>query len=335
MVVPVPATPAARHAVLQQAAEWYALLESGAASAADRAGWQRWLAADPLHAATWRQVQDISGQFRNLPPAPARATLMQPGAPGRRAFAAMLVAAVGGLACWRFTDADTGLATGITVAGTAAGYHSAVGQLRQLRLPDGGLLLLDTDSAVDIAYGPAARSIVVRRGRIHVATAPDVQQPARPLLVHTEQGVLRALGTRFEVVQQDGATRLQVEQGAVEITPHHGSPRVVPAGQGARFDAQAIAAPVVAAAPAWTRQLLLADNLRLDDFVHELSRYRHGYLGCAPEVAHLRLVGAYPLNDQDAVFAMLEASLPVRVRRTMPWWVTITARDPASRKNIF
>ena len=318
--------------ILQQAAEWWALLASNEAGASEQAKWQRWLDADPAHLAAWERVQTISGQFQRLPAAPAHAALSAGGAQGRRAFAAMLVAAVGGLACWRFTDADTGPATGITVAGTAAGYHSAVGQLRQLRLPDGGLLLLDTDSAVDIAYGPAARSIVVRRGRIHVATAPDGQQPARPLLVHTEQGVLRALGTRFEVVQQDGATLLQVEQGAVEITPHRGRPRVVPAGQGARFDAQAIAAPApaVAAAPAWTRQLLLADNLRLDDFVHELSRYRHGYLGCAPEVAHLRLVGAYPLNDQDAVFAMLEASLPVRVRRTMPWWVTITARDPAS-----
>ncbi|WP_193333340.1 FecR domain-containing protein [Duganella sp. FT27W] len=348
-----------RFIVLQQAAEWYALLESGEAGEREHVKWQRWLAADPLHAATWRQVQEISGQFRSLPQAPARAALMTGAPQSRRAFAAMLVAAVGGLALWKFAP---GMAAPDNVlAGTSAGYDSVVGQLRRLRLPDGGTLLLDTDSAIDIAYDTGARRIVLRRGRIHIDTAPDTQQPARPLLVQTGQGVLRALGTRFEVTLLDGRTRLRVEQGAVEITPHRNVARVVPAGAGAQFDTSTIdgetlpahgadaanaahaatrpgdyhwrggsapgtVPPAANAAPAWTRRLLLADNLPLGDFVRELSRYRRGYLGCAPEVAGLRLVGAYPLGDHEAVFAMLEDSLPVKVRHILPWWVTITAR---------
>jgi len=147
----------------------------------------------------------------------------------------------------------------------------------------------------------------------------------------------------------------------VEITPHRNAARVVPAGAGAQFDTSTIdgetlpahgadaapaahaasrpgdyqwpggsapgtVPPAANAAPAWTRRLLLADNLPLGDFVRELSRYRRGYLGCAPEVAGLRLVGAYPLGDHEAVFAMLEDSLPIKVRHILPWWVTITAR---------
>lgn len=315
-----------RYIILQQAAEWFALLESGEAGEAERAKWQRWLDADPLHAATWQQVQAISGQFRRLPPAPARAALAVGGAPGRRAFAAMLAAAVGGVALWQWG--------GVEPAGSEqmlanTGYGSGVGQLRQLRLPDGGILQLDTDSLAELDYGATARRIVLRRGRMHVSTAPDTRQPARPLLVQTAQGSLRALGTCFEVRQFDGRTQLSVEQGAVEITPWQGQPVVVPAGQGAQFDARHIVQPVSSspAAPAWTRRMLLADNLRLDDFLQELGRYRHGYLGCAPEVAHLRLVGAYPLDDQAAIFAMLEASLPVRVQQRMPWWVAVSARQ--------
>lgn len=313
-----------RYIILQQAAEWFALLESGEAGEAERAKWQRWLDADPLHAATWQQVQAISGQFRRLPSAPARAALSVGGAQGRRAFAAMLVAAVGGVALWQWGgEAGSG---DLALANT--GYGSGVGQLRRLRLPDGGIVQLDTDSMADLDYGATARRIVLRRGRIHVSTAPDMQQPARPLLVQTAQGSLRALGTRFEVRQLDGETQLAVEQGAVEITPRLGPSSVVPAGQGARFDARHAAAPLPAsaAAPAWTRKMLLADNMRLDDFLQELGRYRHGYLGCAPDVAQLRLVGAYPLDDQAAIFAMLEASLPVQVRQRMPWWVAVSAR---------
>lgn len=339
-----------RFIILQQAAEWYALLESGLAGERERAGWQRWLAADPLHAAAWRRVEHISGQFRSLPQAPARAALMTGQPHSRRAFAAMLVAAAGGLALWKLAP-HAGEPDDLA-AGSNASYDSAVGQLRRLRLPDGGALLLDTDSAVTLAYDGGARRIVLRRGRIHIDTAPDNRLPARPLLVETGQGVLRALGTRFEVALLDGCTRLRVEQGAVEITPRRSAARVVPAGAAAQFDAAAIegdtrpapaanqpaaanagndrapgtADSAATAAPAWTRRLLLADNLPLGDFVHELSRYRRGYLGCAPEVAGLRLVGAYPLADHASVFAMLEDSLPVTVRQILPWWVTITGR---------
>ncbi|PHV25920.1 Fe2+-dicitrate sensor protein [Janthinobacterium sp. BJB426] len=313
-----------RYIILQQAAEWFALLESDAAGEAERAKWQRWLDADPMHASTWQQVLAISGQFRSLPPAPARAALAGGAAQGRRAFAAMLVAAVGGVALWQWNKREDD--AGVALANT--GYDSGVGQLRQLRLPDGGILQLDTDSLAELGYNATARRIVLRRGRIHVSSAPDTQQPARPLLVQTAQGTLRALGTRFEVRQFDGCTQLSVEQGAVEITPLQGPAIVVPAGQGAQFDAHHSAQPVAAsaAAPAWTRRMLLADNMRLDDFLQELGRYRHGYLGCSPEVAHLRLVGAYPLDDQPTIFSMLEASLPVRVRQHMPWWVSVSAR---------
>lgn len=322
------ATPSREHyIILQQAAEWFALLASNEAGEAERAKWQRWLDADPRNAEIWRQVQAISGQFRGLPPLSAhgaRAALAGSPAHGRRAFAAMLVAAVGGLALWWRDDEQPGGA----LAG-AGSHASGIGQLHRLRLPDGGELQLDTDTVVDIDYGASARRIVLRQGRIQLSTAADTESPARPLLVRTAQGSLRALGTRFEVRQAAGRTWLAVQQGAVEITPRHGRPVVIPAGQSTRFDASRVAAPAAegVAAPAWTRRMLLADNMRLVDFVQELARYRHGHLGCDPQVAGLRLVGAYPLDDQDAILAMLEASLPVRVQRTMPWWVTIAARD--------
>lgn len=39
----------------------------------------------------------------------------------------------------------------------------------------------------------------------------------------------------------------------------------------------------------------------------------------------LRVKGAGPLNGPDRVLAMLESALPVQVRRTLPWWVTVAA----------
>ena len=61
-------------------------------------------------------------------------------------------------------------------------------------------------------------------------------------------------------------------------------------------------------------------------FVRDEALYRRGHQGCAPEVAHLRLVGSYPLADTDRILAALEATLPVKVRRLHDWWVTVEAR---------
>ena len=60
--------------------------------------------------------------------------------------------------------------------------------------------------------------------------------------------------------------------------------------------------------------------------LRHFGQYRSGHLGWDPAVAELRLVGAFPLGDTDRILASLEESLPLRVRRTLPWWVSVEPR---------
>ncbi|KAG1060900.1 hypothetical protein G6F40_018041 [Rhizopus arrhizus] len=78
------------------------------------------------------------------------------------------------------------------------------------------------------------------------------------------------------------------------------------------------------------RGVLYANQLRLDAFASELGRYRSGVLRCDPEIAHLRISGAFQLNDTDAVLAALPATLPVQVRYRTAYWVTIGPREAAA-----
>jgi transmembrane sensor len=71
--------------------------------------------------------------------------------------------------------------------------------------------------------------------------------------------------------------------------------------------------------------MLVAIDWRLGDFITELARYRPGHLSCAPEVAELRVSGAFTVDDSDAVLANLTASLPVRVRSFSRYWVRVEA----------
>ena len=179
---------------------------------------------------------------------------------------------------------------------------------------------------VEPRYDDHRRLLRLYAGEILVDTAADPRQ--RPFLVCTDQGLLRAVGTRFSVRCGDSASTLDVFDGEVELScADSGERRRVAAGERAVFTRSGIApeAPADPARHAWARGVLLADSLPLADFLAELGRYRRGYLGCDPAVASLRVMGNFPLADTDHALAMLETVLPVKVSRTLPWWVVVRA----------
>ena len=147
--------------------------------------------------------------------------------------------------------------------------------------------------------------------------------------LQTPQGRLRPLGTRFSVREQDGHTLLNVFEGSVEAAcGDTDQRRILSAGQGVLFDRQRLAATqrALPGREAWSKGVLMANDMRLGDFIGELASYRHGHLGIDPQVANLRVMGTYPLQDTDQVLAMLEQVLPVRIERRFAWWTTVVAR---------
>jgi transmembrane sensor len=324
--------PPADYAILQEAAEWFAVLRAEDADPADQQAWERWHDLSAAHRAAWRRVEAVSAEFQALPGAPARQALDAAG--GRQGdatrrslvkgvLALCLASGLGGAALLRRD-------TRSWVASLNATEKTPVGTIRQMALADGSQLWLNTATALDIDYSASLRRIKLYDGEIHIVSAPDRQQPARPLVVDTAHGRLRALGTRFSVRRQGGMTLLAVYEGSVEVAPRDGGmARIVPAGQQVRFGDGSIGEPFAADpnGAAWIEYRLQPEQMRLDDFLAQLSRYRRGHLGCAPEVAHLRLVGSYPLADTDRILAALEATLPVKVHRLHDWWVTVEAQS--------
>lgn len=304
--------------VLQEAAEWFARLESDTDDAAEREAWAAWV-RQPEHARAWQKVQRISGRFAPLSAHPAgRAAggMLQQRTPSRRQALKLLSLVCGGAAL--------GLAGGrLPWQDWSADLRTGVGEVRETRLADGSRLWLNTDSAADAGFDGAVRQLALYRGEVLVEAVDE----ARPLLLRSREGQLRVTqAARFSVRQRDGSTQLSVFSGMVDIQPDDsGLGRGVGAGQQVGFSANRIGppAPVQAGQQAWSRGILLADNLRLVEFLAELARYRHGYLGCDPRIAELRVVGAFPLADSDRVLDALAATLPVRVQRRMSWWVSL------------
>lgn len=310
---------------LQEAAEWFALLRADDANSRDRQRWQIWLDAEPSHREAWRKVEAVNQQFNILPGEVARDALTAKGVQRRKLaqrLALLCVAtSAGGLLASARAPRDY-------LAALNAQYRTEIGATQKLVLADGSLMWLNTASAADAYFSDELRRIVLHKGEVLIETAPDQHAPKRPLVVDVRNGRLRALGTRFTVRLDGELTHLAVLEGAVRIEPTDSDTSlVVPAGAEVSFSSDWIGKPVATdeSRTAWKRNMLMPDNMRLADFLAELSRYRRGYLGCAPEVAELRLVGVYPLADTDRVLTALTASLPVKVRRILPWWVSVEA----------
>jgi transmembrane sensor len=308
--------------VLDAAIAWQLSLDSG--SPVEREAFSQWHAAHEEHARAWRQLGMLDQRF-SVANGPARTALLQSRESIRRRVRKLgsgvaSVVAVIGLALFageRYLPLDYWLAD----------QRTATGEQRTLRLADGTLLNLNTHSAVDIRFDEKQRRIILQEGEILVETGHG---DARPFIVETREGSMRALGTLFLVKREEEGTRLSVLKSAVAAHPQ-ASPeeQILQEGQQVLMRSNGLG-PIVAVnagADAWTRGMLVVDNARLEDLVHELGRYRHGHLGVAPEIADLRITGSFPLHDTDKALSALLPTLPVQIEQHTPWWVTVAKAD--------
>ena len=310
--------------VLDAAIAWQLSLDSG--NPAEREEFAKWHAAHEEHARAWRQLGMLDQRF-SVASGPARTALLQSRESIRRRVRKLgsgvaSIVAVIGLALFagdRYLPIDYWLAD----------QRTATGEQRTLRLTDGTLINLNTHSAVDVRFDEKQRLIILQEGEILVETGHG---DTRPFIVETREGSMRALGTRFLVKREEEGTRLSVLKSAVAANPGASAEeQILREGQQVLMRSNGLG-PIVAltlGADAWTRGMLVVDNTRLEDLVHELGRYRRGYLGVAPEIADLRITGSFPLHDTDLALSALLPTLPVQIEQHTPWWVTVAAKTEA------
>lgn len=308
--------------VLDAAIAWQLSLDS--ANPVEREEFAKWHAAHEEHARAWRQLGMLDQRF-SVASGPARAALLQSRASVRRRVRKLgnglaSIVAVIGLALFageRYVPLDYWLAD----------QRTATGEQRTLRLSDGTVINLNTHSAVDVRFDEKQRRVILQDGEILVETGHG---DARPFIVETREGRLRALGTRFLVKREAQGTRLSVLKSAVAAHPQSSADeQILQEGQQVLMRSHGLD-PIAAlnvGADAWTRGMLVVDNARLEDLVHELGRYRRGHLGVAPEVADLRITGSFPLNDTDLALSALLPTLPVQIEQHTAWWVAVAKAD--------
>jgi transmembrane sensor len=296
--------------VVDAAIAWSVRVDYNKPTSEAMQAFQQWLQADPRHQLAWQRIGSMRSDFAAVPAKLALDTLQAANAQRRRRSVMKLIAVAG-----------TALATGWLAhehtpwQRIAADASTGAGEQRNVQLADGTSVMLNTDSAIRVDLSGERRVIALLRGEVLVSTGAD----RRPFWVHTPFGTMQALGTRFVVRLGKERARVSVQEGAVALHPlsdgADGSSAIVRAGDSWWLSETA----AVSAEPspfdpyAWSDGVIAGKDMRLADFLAELSRYRTGRIVCDEKVADLRLSGVYQVRDTDRALQFLAQTQPLRV----------------------
>lgn len=283
--------------IQEEAALWFARLRGDNVSAAEHAAFATWLDADSRHRHEYEIFQRIWDASVHLQPAAVEAP--------KRRRATRVAAGLAGIALvcgwmgWAWLD------------GRVA---TDPGESRHMRLADGSELDIAPNTHLRVKFDSGRRRLELNEGRIVVSVAADRQ---RPFEVAAGGGIVRDIGTRFEVDAGRERTRVIVAEGMVEIDLRASdtTPRKVGAGETAEYDGRTVshARPADAtAALAWTKGQLVFDAAPLADVVTALNRHRRMPIELAdPSLAAIRISGVFLIGDENAALRALERVAPV------------------------
>lgn len=194
---------------------------------------------------------------------------------------------------------------------------SAKGQRREVMLPDGSKIVLNTDSEVAIAYYADKRELQFVRGEALFSVLHDVN---RPFTVSSRELNVRVVGTQFSVRQDRNQTAVVVREGVVELFPNKAVAQTgvrLSAGYAVSASATTIGNPqpvAVESVLAWQRGRLVFQDNSLTEVVRELNRYMAQPIQVQDKVlGRMRVSGTVSVESPEAILDILPRIAPVSV----------------------
>lgn len=293
--------------VRDQAVHWLARIRAGDCTEAERRALDEWLARDERHLAEYRKIEDWLSDARQSAPAVfpelQAARQYRPKSRPPLAIAASLVLLLAG-GLWAFNVSQPGDV-----------YRTAKGERESIILSDGSRLVLNTDTELEVKYSWRSRTVRLRRGEALFTVA---EAERKPFEVVAAGGVIRDLGTSFNVHQQAGTVSVVVLEGSVGVsTRGRKSMTQLTAGERIVYNASGAYSPVehvdVEATVAWNTGRFVFKRTPLRDVVAQIARYHDVAIDVSdPRLIGLDVSGTFRIADLDGLMAALEMLLPVR-----------------------
>ena len=317
--------------VEREAGEWIARLNADDVTAEDRARFKAWRRADARHSQVFEDLSRTWNRFLcigQLARSAAYAESMSSGAEylRRRRWTSRLAMAAAVVA--------VSLLIGLYLARSAPPtlFRTAIGEQLAVRLPDGSLMELNSNSAARIDYSSHRRIIHLDRGEAFFKVDHDA---SRPFWVAAGEGWIRDVGTQFDVYLRPASVQVTVSEGTVRVDARREAllgaqptagrlPEWITLTGGEQVDLAAgfaherrLSRDELAEALAWRSGRVYFEDRPLAEVVAELNRYSVEQLVVDDGALRaMRVGGTFQASPKGtaALLGMLERNFGIRAR---------------------
>lgn len=306
------------------ATEWLVRLQSDDLTEQDKQTFNQWLQADSSHQLAYIETEKFWASLSILEqqpestgkPADNLSPAVRDAAPRSRSFIPTAIAA-----CFALFVIGFVVFTNLFVPGNR--YVTAVGEQTDIVLQDGTRMQLNTATAVRTDLDEQRRLIYLDQGEVFFQVAKDSE---RPFIVKTSAGLVRVLGTQFNVLnKKDNSSIVTVMEGRVGLTadaqitqatePAFEPGLTLIANQQAVMASHRIIEPVsvdAKAITAWRDGTLIYNGEPIDKVLEDISRYFDGEIRLGePDLAATEVVAIFQLQDKEATIKALEEAFNV------------------------
>ena len=322
-----------------QAAAWVSRLDANKPSKATVAEFKQWVALSPEHFHVFEKhlsvFNDMNVLTRVVPPAyKAQSTVAQNKKP-LSVFASLWQGGIGGYAIVKYGLAISMLFVLVISLqfnrNAPAFYQTAVGEQKTLQLADGTVVLLNTNTQLNVDYNRQRRAVYLIQGEAHFDVAHN---PEVPFEVFAGKGKVRAIGTAFTVYLKSDDVEVVVTEGVVEILSTQAPPipiagnavkstlssaNNITAGNVATYDRHTaehvmqVALGSDADKLSWHKGMLVFRNEPLEKVIAEVNRYTSIKIVIpSQEVRAIKVGGFFKVTDINSVFEALEKGFDIR-----------------------
>lgn len=305
-----------------EAAHWYARRHSGAMTADEMSAFGAWKAASEQNQMAWRAVDAADREVGRLADSPEMAMLLEEARarPPERNFArwqiaasiALLLTGAGAVGLYDLASRQSAA----PASAMSQTYSTGVGERKAITLADGSVVTLDTSSTLNVLRWRGERRVSLAGGEAFFRVAKD---SARPFIVQTAGGDVRAVGTAFSVRTVDGGFRVALTEGKVQVAiPAQEREEVLTPGQMLTYDGRAISRNRDGAenATRWLSGELIFQNVAIADAITEMNRYSTRKLLWVGDTTsgQRKLSGVFKTGDVQTFVGALSAYGMVRIQ---------------------
>lgn len=320
--------------LLEEAVGW-CLRMNGPDADHHRTAFDNWLALGGVHRQIYSEVSELYGFGGTLRPEDlARSSPAEPvkSTEGSRAHPHVTLALIGALAVVVMTVGALYFEwhrRETAAAKLAAASEASVGQLqtgladiRAMRLHDGSVLTLDTDSLVTFDLNGRERRIRLERGRVRFNVHPE----ARPFSVVAGDRTITAQGTIFDVsLAEDQTVDVTLLRGAVLLRPlgqpatMSGASSRLQIGYQATYQADNIlkvrrSARADFQASQWPTGLMSFEGVPLAEVIRQANRYALVKIYVSdPSLGERKFFGTLRMQDTRALAKVLAHAFSLKI----------------------